>query len=227
MKIAIDGPVGAGKSTISDAVAQALGILHLDTGAMYRAAGLSCLRENIPVEDEVRVTAHCDSLDIDVAYADGKQQTLLAGEDVSGLIRTEEVGMAASKVSTYAGVRRAMVAAQRRIAETTSMLVDGRDIGTVVLPDADVKISLTASAEERAMRRWRETRAKGLDTPYEEILKDLKARDEQDMNREVDPLRVAEDAVVVDTTELDFDRSVEAILRIIHEKCGERADRHG
>ena len=218
MKIAIDGPVGAGKSTISDAVAQALGILHLDTGAMYRAAGLSCLRENIPVEDEVRVTAHCDSLDIDVAYADGKQQTLLAGEDVSGLIRTEAVGNAASRVATYGGVRRAMVAAQRRIAEKTSMLVDGRDIGTVVLPDADVKIFLTASAEERAMRRWRELQAKGVETPYEDVLRDLKARDHQDMNRPVDPLRVADDAVVVDTTELDFDQSVAAILQVVAEK---------
>lgn len=218
MKIAIDGPVGAGKSTISDAVAQALGILHLDTGAMYRAAGLSCLRENIPVEDEVRVTAHCDSLDIDVAYADGKQQTLLAGEDVSGLIRTEAVGNAASRVATYGGVRRAMVAAQRRIAEKTSMLVDGRDIGTVVLPDADVKIFLTASAEERAMRRWRELQAKGVETPYEDVLRDLKARDHQDMNRPVDPLRVADDAVVVDTTELDFDQSVAAILQVVAER---------
>ena len=218
MKIAIDGPVGAGKSTISDAVAQALGILHLDTGAMYRAAGLSCLRENIPVEDEVRVTAHCDSLDIDVAYADGKQQTLLAGEDVSGLIRTEAVGNAASRVATYGGVRRAMVAAQRRIAEKTSMLVDGRDIGTVVLPDAEVKIFLTASAEERAMRRWRELQAKGVETPYADVLRDLKARYHQDMNRPVDPLRVADDAVVVDTTELDFDQSVAAILQVVAEK---------
>ena len=220
MKIAIVGPNGAGKSTISDAVAKALGILHLDTGAMYRAAGLSCLRAGIPVEDEDQVTAHCRALDLDVAYADGRQQTLLGGEDVSGLIRTEAVGKAASRVATYGGVRRAMVAAQQRIAEKTSMLVDGRDIGTVVLPDADVKIFLTATAEERAMRRWRELQAKGDATPFEDVLRDLKARDHQDMNRPVDPLRVAEDAVVVDTTELDFDQSVAAIVRLIREKCG-------
>ena len=217
MKIAIDGPVGAGKSTISDAVAKALGILHLDTGAMYRAVGLSCLIRGVDITDEARVTELTRSLTLDVRYEDGVQRTLVDGWDVTGGIRTETVGLAASKVGTYAGVRRAMVAAQQAIARKTSMLMDGRDIGTVVLPDADVKIFLTASAEERARRRWRDLQAAGKPDTYEKVLRDLRERDDQDTHRAVDPLTVAKDAVVLDTTEMDFDRSVAEILRIVKE----------
>lgn len=217
MKIAIDGPVGAGKSTISDAVAEALGILHLDTGAMYRAVGLTCLRRGVSIDDQPAVTALSESVRIDVRLAEGGQRTLVEGEDVTGLIRTDEVSAAASRVSTYPGVRRAMVAAQRKIAAETDMLVDGRDIGTVVLPDADVKIFLTASAEERARRRYEQQLKAGGSPDYDKVLRDLKARDYQDMHRETDPLRQAEDAVLVDTTNLDFDRSVAEILRVVRE----------
>ncbi|MBR5344465.1 MAG: (d)CMP kinase [Clostridia bacterium] len=222
MKIAIDGPVGAGKSTISDAVARELGILHLDTGAMYRAVGLTCLRRGINTHDEAAVTALCQDLRVDVEYADGAQRTLADGEDLTGLIRTQEVSDAASLVGTYGGVRAAMVKAQQRLAATQNMLMDGRDIGTVVLPDADVKIFLTASAEERARRRWQEMRDKGEDADYDAVLAALRERDAQDMGRAVDPLRCAEDAVTVDTTHLSFDESVSAILNIIRERTATR-----
>ena len=217
LKIALDGPVGAGKSTISNAVAAALGILHLDTGAMYRAVGLSCIRRGVDINDEKAVTALCEGLAVTVRHTESGQRTLADGEDVTAFLRQEDVGLAASKVATYPGVRAAMVRAQRAIAAETAMLVDGRDIGTVVLPDADVKIFLTASAEERARRRWLEMKNKGEEKPYDEVLADLRKRDEQDMNRKTDPLRKAEDAVVVDTTHLNFDESVAAILRTVRE----------
>ena len=218
MKIAIDGPVGAGKSTISDAVAKALGILHLDTGAMYRAVGLTCLRRGIDTHDEAAVTELCQTLRVDVAYADGAQRTLADGEDLTGFIRTQEVSDAASLVGTYGGVRAAMVKAQQRLAAAHDMLVDGRDIGFRVLPDADVKIFLTASAEERARRRWQEMLDKGENADYDAVLAALRERDAQDMGRAVDPLRCAEDAITVDTTHLSFDESVDTILRIIRER---------
>ena len=220
LNIAMDGPVGAGKSTIADAVANALNILHLDTGAMYRAVGLSCLKAGIDYEDEAAVTALCEQLEMDVRHEADGQHTLVNGEDLTGGLRTEAVSAAASRVATYAGVRRAMVAAQQALAAKTDILLDGRDIGTRVLPDADVKIYLTAAAGERARRRWLEYQKKGQDVPFEEVLRDLEARDRQDMNREVDPLRQAEDAVVVDTTELDFDGSVAAVLAVIREATG-------
>ena len=218
INIAMDGPVGAGKSTIADAVAARLGILHLDTGAMYRAVGLATLRAAIPPEDEARVTALCGKLAIGVAHEADGQHTLLDGEDVTGLIRTEEVSMAASTVAKYAGVRRAMVAVQQRLAATTDMLVDGRDIGLRVLPDAPVKIFLTASPEERARRRWEQLREKGGTDTYEQVLADLRRRDDQDTHREVDPLQAVADAVIVDTTGLSFEQSVEKILAIVEEK---------
>ena len=218
MKIAIDGPVGAGKSTISDAVARELGILHLDTGAMYRAVGLTCLRRGIDTHDEAAVTELCQTLRVDVEYVDGAQRTLADGEDLTAFIRTQEVSDAASLVGTYGGVRVAMVKAQQRLAAAHDMLVDGRDIGFRVLPDADVKIFLTASAKERARRRWKEMLDKGQDANYDEVLAALRERDAQDMGRAVDPLRCAEDAITVDTTELSFDESVDTILRIVRER---------
>ena len=196
LNIAMDGPVGAGKSSIADAVAKRLGILHLDTGAMYRAIGLTALEKGVPVQDEQAVTALCQALSMTVGHAADGQHTLVDGRDVTGFIRTPEVSMAASTVAKYAGVRAAMVALQRRLAQETPMLVDGRDIGTRVLMNAPVKIFLTASAEERARRRYQEMRNKGMEANFDDVLRDLRARDEQDTHRAVDPLRAAEDAVL-------------------------------
>lgn len=221
LNIAMDGPVGAGKSTIAAEVARRLGILHLDTGAMYRAVGLTAIRRNVSLEDEAAVTALCQGIDMSVAHGEKGQITMVDGEDVSAFLRTEDVSMAASKVAVYGGVRREMVAIQRRLAAQTPMLLDGRDICTRVLPDAPVKIYLTADAEERARRRWLQLQEKGAGDTFEQVLADLKRRDENDMNREVDPLRVAEDAIVVDSTGLDFDQTVEKILKIVEERCHE------
>jgi len=218
LNLAIDGPVGAGKSSIAAAVAKRLNILHLDTGAMYRAVGLAAIRHGVSLEDEQAVTDLCGRIVIGVRHGENGQATLLDGEDVSGLIRTPEVSMAASKVATYGGVRAAMVALQQRLASETDMLLDGRDIGTRVLPDATVKIYLTASAEERARRRFLELQQKGAPDTYEQVLADLIRRDAQDMNREVDPLRQAEDAVCVDSTSLSFEEVVDAILTIVEAK---------
>ena len=218
MSIAIDGPVGAGKSTVADAVAARLGMLHLDTGAMYRALGLSALRRGVNVEDEEAVAALCGETDISVTHEADGQHTWADGEDVTGLIRTPEVSMAASTVSRYAPVRAAMVRRQQQLASETDMLLDGRDICTTVLPHATVKIFLTAAPEERARRRYLELKEKGSDDTYEQVLAELKKRDAQDMNRAVEPLRQAEDAVLVDSTHLSFDQVVETIVKIAEEK---------
>lgn len=219
LNLAIDGPVGAGKSSIASEVARHLGILHLDTGAMYRAVGYQALREGIDLGDEDAVTALCGRIRLTVRHAQDGQHTLVDGEDVTGKIRTEEVSMAASTVAKYAGVREAMVALQRHLASETAMLLDGRDIGTRVLPEATVKIFLTASAEERARRRYAELARKGAPDTYEQVLDDLRRRDRQDMNRAVDPLRPAADAVTVDTTDMTFDQVVETILEIVKERA--------
>lgn len=221
LNIGIDGPVGAGKSSVADAVAEKLGILHLDTGAMYRALGLAALRNGIDVQDEPAVVELCRNLGVSVRHEGDGQHTLVRGEDVTGLIRTPEVSMAASTVSRYAEVRKEMVRIQQRLAAETDMVLDGRDICTTVLPNATAKIYLTASAEERARRRYAEMREKGMEDSYEQVLEDLKKRDYQDMNRPVEPLRQAPDAVLVDSTNLDFDGTVGAILKIVEEK------RHG
>lgn len=218
LNVAMDGPVGAGKSTIADEVARRLGILHLDTGAMYRALGLAAIRQGVDMQDEDAVTALCRQADITVRYEDGGQRTLVDGEDVTAHLRTQEVSMAASAVSRYRGVRQAMVALQQKLAATTDMLVDGRDIGTVVLPQATIKIYLTASAEERARRRWVQLQEKGAADTFEQVLEELRQRDWQDMHREVDPLRQAEDAVLVDSTGLQFEQTVEKILSLVEEK---------
>ena len=218
LNIAMDGPVGAGKSSIAAEVAKRLGILHLDTGAMYRAIGLTALRRGVDVSDEAAAVALSKELEISVAHETDGQHTFVNGEDVTGLIRTPEVSMATSTVSKHLGVRQGMVALQQKLAAQTPMRVDGRDICIRVLPNATVKIYLTASAEERARRRWLEMQQKGAPDTYEQVLEDLKKRDAQDMNREVDPLRPAEDAVIVDSTELNFEQVVEAILAIVKEK---------
>lgn len=220
INIAIDGPVGAGKSSISDAVAARLGILHLDTGAMYRAAALYALRQGVDVDDEEAVCACMPGADIRVRYEHGAQRTLLGGEDVSEAIRTPEVSGASSRVSRYPRVRERMVDAQRALARTADMLIDGRDIGTRVLPDAPVKVFLTASSEERARRRYLQQKARGVDEPLEQVLAELLERDAQDMSRKTDPLRQAEDAVLVDSTDMTEAQTVEAIVRLVEDAYG-------
>ena len=218
LNVAIDGPVSAGKSSVSDAVAKRLGILHLDTGAMYRALGLAAIRAGIDTGNEKKVVEFCRGLQVAVSHEADGQHTFLEGEDVTGLIRTPEVSMAASTVSKYAEVRKQMVRIQQQLAAETDMLVDGRDICTTVLPNATAKIYLTAAQEERARRRYLEMKEKGQEEPFEKVLEDLKARDEQDMNRKVEPLRQAPDAELVDSTHLTFDETVEAIVRIVEAK---------
>ena len=221
LNVAMDGPVGAGKSTVADAVAARLGILHLDTGAMFRALGLAVLRQGLDTDDEEGAVRLCRQLDLQVRHEADGQHTLISGEDVTGLIRTPEVSMAASTVSRYPEVRRAMVAQQQKLAAETDMLVDGRDICATVLPNATVKIYLTASPEVRARRRFLEMQEKGMTDSFEQVLADVIRRDEQDMNRQADPLRKTEDAVLVDSGGMTFDETVEAIVRIVEEK------RHG
>ena len=215
MNIAMDGPVGAGKSSIADLVAQRLGILHLDTGAMYRTFGLYALRSGADMNDEAAMAELIEKADVSVRYENGSQRTLLFGEDVSDLIRTGEVSAAASAVSRFGAVRRHMVRIQQGLAKTTDMLVDGRDAGTVILPESPCKIFLTASAEERARRRYLQNTAKGDMTPYEQVLSELNARDEQDMNRKTDPLRMAEDAILVDSTNMNVEEVVNHIVSIV------------
>ncbi|MBQ9198331.1 MAG: (d)CMP kinase [Clostridia bacterium] len=216
LSIAIDGPVGAGKSTIADEVCRRLGILHLDTGAMYRAVGLAVINAGIDPQDEDAVVALCrrGGALVDVRYSDGAQVTLVNGQDVTGRIRAQEVGTAASVVSRYPDVRHMLVARQRELAQLQPMLLDGRDIGTVVLPDAPVKVYLTATPEARAQRRMNQLLEKGEAADFETILAEVNARDHQDMTRDVDPLRQAEDAVLVDSSDLSFEETVQAILRL-------------
>ena len=222
LTIAIDGPVGAGKSTISDEVANRLGILHLDTGAMYRAVGLAATGAGIDPADEKAVSALCEKggAQVDIRYENGKQITLLNGEDVSSRIHTQEAGGAASAVSRYPAVRTMLVRRQQEMAKEQPMLLDGRDIGTVVLPHATVKIYLTASPEARARRRMDQLREKGDQTPFETILKEVNARDYQDMNRALTPLRQAEDAILLDSSDLNFEETVSAILALVGGKYG-------
>jgi len=224
LNIAIDGPVGAGKSSIAREVARRLNVLHLDTGAMYRAVGYSALLRNISPEDEKALDELCGQIDITVNYVDGRQQTLVNGLDVSGLIRTPAVGMAASAVSRFQAVRKHMVSLQRLLAKETSMVVDGRDIGTNVLPDAGVKIFLTATPEERARRRHLELVESGAKDTYEDVLRDLHKRDLQDSTRPIDPLRPAEDALMLDSTGLDMDQVVERILGIVEARYGKEEE---
>lgn len=215
LTIAVDGPVGAGKSTVARRLAQALGILYLDTGAMYRALGLKALREGVDPDDAAAAEALCGRTEIAVTREGGTQHTWLDGEDVTGLVRAQEVGDAASTISKAAGVRACMVALQQQYAAQADMVLDGRDIGTRVLPDATYKFFLTAAPEVRAARRHAELLAKGEDMSLERVLAEVVARDAQDMGRNVDPLRRADDALEVDTADLDIDGVVETLLRII------------
>ena len=216
--IAIDGPVGAGKSCIAALVAKRLGILYLDTGAMYRAVGLYMLRNGVDPHDAINVAKRAPLVHVDVRYEDGEQRVLLGGEDVSEAIRNNEVSMAASAVSAVAVVRHLMVSRQQEIARARSLVMDGRDIGTCVLPEATLKVYLTADAEERARRRCQQLAQKGVDVPLEQVLSELKARDHADMTRVVSPLRQADDAVLIDSTSLTVEQVVDRILALLGEK---------
>ncbi len=218
VSVAIDGPVGAGKSTIARAAAKRLGFIYVDTGALYRSVGLYCKRNGTDMTKPADIAAQLGGISIDVRLLDGTQHVYLNGEDVSEEIRLPEISMAASAVSAVPEVRAALLELQRGLARTNNVIMDGRDIGTVVLPNAQVKIFLTAAPEIRAKRRYDELVAKGKNVTFEEVLSDLNERDYNDSHRAAAPLKQAEDAVLADTSELDFDGSVELVCRLIKEK---------
>lgn len=218
VSVAIDGPVGAGKSTIARAAAAALGYVYVDTGAMYRSVGLYCRRKNTDMGSPVDIAAQLGEISLGIRIIDGVQHIFLNGEDVSEEIRLPEISMAASAVSAVPEVRDALLGMQREFAEKNNVIMDGRDIGTVVLPNARVKIFLTASPEIRAKRRFDELKAKGREVTFEEVLDDLNKRDYNDSHRAAAPLRAAEDAVVADTSGLDFEQSVKLVCGLIKER---------
>ena len=218
ISVAIDGPSGAGKSTLARQAARELGFLYVDTGAIYRTVALSAVRAGIEPSDAARLIPTLDALDIRLGYGeDGMQHMYLNGEDVSTAIREHAISQHASTVSAIPEVRAFLLELQRELARTNNVIMDGRDIGTVVLPHAQVKLFLTAAPEARARRRCLELAQRGQDTPYETVLHDIIKRDEQDTNRPIAPLRQAEDAVLVDTTHLDLEQSLQAILSAIRE----------
>lgn len=217
--VAIDGPAGAGKSSVAKAVGKQLGLLYVDTGALYRTVGIAALRKGVDPSSKAEVEALLKEISVEMDFSETSGQVvLLNGEDVTGLIRTPEVSMTASDISALPIVREYLLGLQRNIAKTKNVIMDGRDIGTVVLPDAQVKIFLTASPESRAERRYKELVEKGEKTTVKDVLRDVIKRDYNDTNRKAAPLRPAEDSVLVDTTNLDFDGSVEAVAKIIKER---------
>ena len=216
--VAIDGPAGAGKSTIAKAAAKETGFIYVDTGAMYRAIGLYMLSKKIDIQNEEQVSGALSAVSVTIAYEDGVQKVFLNGEDVSGKIRTQEVSEAASVVSVYASVRAHLLELQRNLAKTQDVIMDGRDIGTAILPDAPLKIYLTADAEIRGKRRYLELLEKGQDANLSAVIQEVRERDDRDMHREISPLRKAEDAVLVDTTNLSLSESEAVILTLIRER---------
>lgn len=217
--IAIDGPAGAGKSSLSKEVAKELSFIYVDTGALYRTIGLAASRKGLKKEDKAEIISMLNDIDVKLSFNDeGTQIVLLNGEDVSSFIRTPEASMFASAVSAIPEVRAFLLDLQRNMAKSDNVIMDGRDIGTVVLPDAKIKIFLTASPEKRAMRRHKENIEKGIDSTYEEVLKDVNQRDYQDIHREIAPLKPAEDSVLVDTSDYDFEGSKELLLKVIKER---------
>ena len=218
MNIAIDGPAGAGKSTIARAAAKKLGFIYVDTGALYRAVACECLARGVDIKDETAVEAALSDIRPSLAFVEGEQHVLVNGMDVSGKIRTPEISMAASAVSAIPVVRRFLLNTQRDIAANNDVIMDGRDIGTVILPDAQVKIFLTASPEERARRRCKELEEKGTPQPFEEVLNDIKKRDHDDMTRKEAPLKQAPDAVLADTTGLDLEGAIALVMGIIEDR---------
>lgn len=218
INIAIDGPAGAGKSTIAKTVSKNLGYIYVDTGALYRTIGLNVLRQGKDTKKPDEVVSTLADVKVSLRFVDGEQRVFLGEEDVSEAIRQNEVSMAASNVSSIPAVRDFLFDLQRNIASENNCIMDGRDIGTVVLPDAKIKIYLTASAEARADRRFKELTEKGQSVDYNVILEEIKKRDYQDMNREIAPLKKAEDAVLVDTTELNLQESIDYMVKVIKER---------
>lgn len=214
--IAIDGPAGAGKSTIAKRVAKELDFIYVDTGAMYRAMALYFLRQGISGDDEAKVSEACKDIEVSLIYQGGEQQVLLNGENVNDYIRTEEVSMMTSDTSKYPEVRKKLLDLQRNLAKTQNVIMDGRDIGTCVLPDADLKVYLTASSAERARRRYKEQMERGIACDIEQIERDIIARDEQDMSREIAPLKKAEDAVLLDASHMTIREVVAELLSLYH-----------
>ena len=224
ISIAIDGPSGAGKSTISRKAAEKFGFIYVDTGAIYRTIGLAAKTHGVSLEDKKAITAMLPELDIELRYNEnGEQRMYLDGTDVSQDIRLPEVSMLASAVSAIPEVRAFLVDMQRGMAQKHDVIMDGRDIGTVILPDADLKIFLTADVTDRARRRWDELRDKGMDKPFDEVLDEMKRRDEQDTARAAAPLKAAGDAVVLDTSGNTLEQSVAEVCRLIEEKTGRRS----
>ena len=218
VNIAIDGPAGAGKSTIAKILAADLGFIYVDTGAMYRAMALSCLRNGIDVRDKEAVVGHCEKIEVSLKYKNGEQQVLLNGENVNAYIRTEEVSQATSAISIYEGVREKLLNLQRQLGQEHNVVMDGRDIGTNVLKDAQVKIYLTASVNTRAKRRYEELVKRGIECNLKEIEEDIKERDYRDMHREIAPLKQAEQAVYLDSSELAIEQVVGKIREMIEDR---------
>ena len=216
--VAIDGPAGAGKSTIAKMVSKKLGFIYVDTGAMYRAMAVHFIRNGIRAEETEKIEAACDNVTVTIRYVNGEQQVILNGENVNGFLRTEEVGKMASASSVVPKVRMKLVELQRQLAKTDNVVMDGRDIGTYVLPDASVKIYMTAGIRERALRRYEELTQKGIACNLDEIEKDIAERDYRDMNREFAPLCQAEDAVYLDTSKMTIDEVTEEVSRIVASK---------
>ena len=217
-QIAIDGPSATGKSTLAKALAKELSFIYIDTGAMYRAVGLYNIRKNIDLNNEADVVNTLKDISIDIKYIDKEQRIFLNGEDVSNQIREEKVGTAASIVSTYKKVREVLVDLQRSLANVQNVIMDGRDIGTVVLPNASLKIFLTASSEERTKRRYLELKEKGKDVSIEDVAKELKERDERDTKRANSPLTKAEDSILVDTTNMNIEQTIEYIKKLYEKR---------
>ena len=223
INIAIDGPGGAGKSTISKAVAKKLGIIYVDTGALYRTVGYYARENGLSVNDvkvSELITPLLDKISIEIKYADGTQHVILNGEDLGDKIRQPDISMYASAVSSVPNVRAFLLEAQKELARKNSVIMDGRDIGTVILPNADVKIFLTASNEARAMRRYNELVAKGTSVKYEDVLNEMNERDHADSTRSAAPLKAADDAIYFDNSDYDFEGSVEYIVRLIEDRTG-------
>ena len=218
LNIAIDGPAGAGKSTIAKAVAAKMGIIYVDTGAMYRAMALYMLRKGIDPDDAEKISEQCKEADISIDFRDGQQVVLLFGENVNDMIRTPQVSDMASRTSVNPDVRAKLVQLQQKLGREKDVVMDGRDIGTVVLPDAQAKIFLTASVDVRADRRYKELLEKGQEADYDVIAAQIRERDERDMNREISPLKQAEDAVLVDTSDMTIEEVTQRIMEIIEEK---------